>query len=431
MPSAEPGSPPPSCSPSAACCWGRACCSAARRSGSACRSRSLFLLVGMLAGSEGIGGIAFDDYRLRLPARARWRWRSSCSTAGSTRRSRRVRRRGRRPACSRRRAWRSPALLIAVPAHLWGLAWPQALLLGAVVSSTDAAAVFAVLRGSGLQLKRRVGVDARAGVGPQRPRRRHPHHGAHRQPAAPGRMHAPGGWRWTWCCSSRSARALGLGHRNGGRHLLRRLPARHAAASIPPSRWRWRCWRSGWRRCCTGAGSSRCTWPGCMLGNGPLPYRTGLLRVHDALAWLAQIGMFLVLGLLVFPSGWSRWRGRDWGWRCCWRSWCGRWWWGSACSRSAIRGGRSLYIGWVGLRGAVPIVLATYPVLVGGGGGGADLPPRLLHRGGRTRWCRAATVALGDAAAGAADGGAAGAAGGARDRVAAAARGGAAVVLHR
>ena len=119
----------------------------------------LFLGVGMLAGSEGLGGIAFDDYHFAFrlgTARAR---------------AHPVRRRAQHPArarCARRRRpagvpghareWPAPRRWWRWAAHSLGLGWREALLLGAVVSSTDAAAVFAVLRGSGLQLKRRVGV---------------------------------------------------------------------------------------------------------------------------------------------------------------------------------------------------------------------------------------------------------------------------------
>src|SRR6266850_1128529 len=116
----------------------------------------LFLLVGMLAGSEGIGRIAFDDYglafRLGSLALALILFDGGLNT----------------PLHEVKGAWAPAGLLatagvaltgvlMAALAHLWGLSWPEALLLGAVVSSTDAASVFAVLRGSGLQLKRRVG----------------------------------------------------------------------------------------------------------------------------------------------------------------------------------------------------------------------------------------------------------------------------------
>jgi cell volume regulation protein A len=107
---------------------------------------------------------------------------------------------------------------------------------------------------------------------------------------------------------------------------------------------------------------------GLLLGNGPLPYRTGLLRVHDALAWLSQVGMFLVLGLLVYPS------------RLLDDAWVGL---GIALVLAFVirplvvafcllpfryPPREVLYIGWVGLRGAVPIVLATFPVLAGAPG---------------------------------------------------------------
>jgi len=113
---------------------------------------------------------------------------------------------------------------------------------------------------------------------------------------------------------------------------------------------------------------------GIVLGNGPLPYRAGLLRIFDALAWLAQIGMFLLLGLLVFPSRLGEMAGLGLGIalllailiRPLVVALC------LAPFRYSAR--EIAFIGWVGLRGAVPIVLATYPVLVGAPG--AD---RIFH----------------------------------------------------
>ena len=91
--------------------------------------------------------------------------------------------------------------------------------------------------------------------------------------------------------------------------------------------------------------------------------------MHDALAWLSQIVMFLVLGLLVFPSRLARWRGvglvlalflaivaRPVVVALC------------LAPFRATAGARSAYVGWVGLRGAVPIILATFPVLAGAPG---------------------------------------------------------------
>ena len=116
----------------------------------------IFLLIGVLAGVEGIGKIRFEDYgfayRVGTIALALILFDGGLNT----------------PMTALHRAVRPAAVLATVGvvgtaallaggAHLAGMPLPEALLLGAVVSSTDAAAIFSVLKSSGLSLKWRVG----------------------------------------------------------------------------------------------------------------------------------------------------------------------------------------------------------------------------------------------------------------------------------
>lgn len=101
------------------------------------------------------------------------------------------------------------------------------------------------------------------------------------------------------------------------------------------------------------------------LGNQDLIHKKTIFKMYDGLAWLMQIVLFLTLGLLVFPSQIYPYIGI-----------------GLLISLFLIlvarpisvfislvpfkmRLRRRLYISWVGLRGAVPIVFATYPLLAG------------------------------------------------------------------
>ncbi|APQ15975.1 potassium/proton antiporter [Maribacter hydrothermalis] len=101
------------------------------------------------------------------------------------------------------------------------------------------------------------------------------------------------------------------------------------------------------------------------LGNQDLIHKSTILKMFDGMAWLMQIVLFLTLGLLVFPSQITPYLGI-----------------GLLISIFLIivarpvsvflslmffkmKIGRRFYISWVGLRGAVPIVFATYPLLAG------------------------------------------------------------------
>lgn len=108
---------------------------------------------------------------------------------------------------------------------------------------------------------------------------------------------------------------------------------------------------------------------GVVLGNGNLPFRRAVIGFAEALAWLAQIGLFVMLGLLVFPEQIPRvllpalligvvllFVARPL----------------SVAASSLGRGvtlREQIFFSWAGLRGAVPIVLATIPISNGLEGG--------------------------------------------------------------
>jgi potassium/hydrogen antiporter len=322
----------------------------------------LFLGVGMLAGSEGFGTIAFEDYefafRLGSLALALILFDGGLNTPVNT-----VRRVLGPAGTLATLGVVLTAAGVAGGGYLVGLPLPIALLVGAVVSSTDAAAVFAVLRGAGINLQRRVGLTLELESGLN-------------DPLAIILTLAVADWATRGgspnvlgviidiIAQTAIGAALGIGIGLGASLLLPRLSLR-AAGLYPAFTLAVACLAYGVTTLLGASGFLAVYLAGLAIGHGTVPFRASVVRVHDAIAWLAQIVMFLMLGLLVFPSrllaaapvGLAiafllavvarpiavavclapfRFRPREIG-----------------------------YIGWVGLRGAVPIILATVPILAG------------------------------------------------------------------
>ena len=114
-----------------------------------------------------------------------------------------------------------------------------------------------------------------------------------------------------------------------------------------------------------------------VLGNAKLPHWPATRGFAEGLGWIAQIGMFVLLGLLVTPHelGDDIWPALVIGLvltmvaRPAERR-------SSACCRSGCPGRSRPCMSWAGLRGAVPIILATIPMVNGVDG----QPPDLQHR---------------------------------------------------
>jgi cell volume regulation protein A len=104
---------------------------------------------------------------------------------------------------------------------------------------------------------------------------------------------------------------------------------------------------------------------GIVMGNSDFIHKNSLVRFHDGLAWLMQIAMFLTLGLLVFPSQLVAVAGASLA-IAAFLILVARplaVFVGLSFTRHTRR--EKLLVSWVGLRGATPIILATFPLLAG------------------------------------------------------------------
>jgi len=255
------------------------------------------------------------------------------------------------------------AAMLALAGRWLGLDWMTAMLLAAIVSSTDAAAVFSSLRGSNIQLRHRVAATLELESGLNDPM------AVILTLTLTAQLVNPTPFS-LWGVIFEIVTQLAIGTLAGialgwlGARFLNhvRVPA---AGLYPALTLALALFAFGVPTLFMGSGFMAVYVGAMVLGNQRLPYRSGILRVHDALAWLSQISLFLVLGLLAVPDILV-----SFGWR------------GLVLALALALFARPLvvallllpfryparetaFISWVGLRGAVPILLGTYPVLAG------------------------------------------------------------------
>tara|TARA_B100000614_G_scaffold250572_1_gene260872 strand:- start:111816 stop:113516 length:1701 start_codon:yes stop_codon:yes gene_type:complete len=324
----------------------------------------VFLVVGMAAGEDGLGGIEFDDFSLAYVV-------SNIALAvilldGGLRTRLSTFRLGLKPALSLATLGvaLSAGLVGAFATWLIGVDWRLGLLLGGIIGSTDAAAVFNVVKGAGVTLNERVAstLEIESGLN---------------DPMAifitlmlVGVLVNPEiGFGWPMLITLVQQFGLGvlmglsLGallseillrvRSNEGLHAL--LLCSGGAMVFATT------------NLAGGSGFLAIYLAGLVAGNRRGGTGDNVLRSMDSMAWLAQSGMFLMLGLLVTPSELGKslvdallvavflmlvarpiavWASLL-PFRFTWRE--------------------ELFIAWTGLRGAVPIVLAVFPLLAGVG----------------------------------------------------------------
>src|SRR5580765_100781 len=255
-----------------------------------------FLALGMLLGSDGPGGIAFDDAELArsvgVVGLCAILFEGGLSTSW-----RRLRQVAVPAALLSTVGVVVTALLTGVAAYfLFDLSWIQSVLLGAVVSSTDAAAVFATLRFT--NIRRRLARTLEAETGGNDPMAIALTIGLIEWIQQPGYGLDD--------LSLLLVRQIGLGLLVGA---VLAAAAMWAFARIPVSIGAFAPVASvaaaalayGAADVLGGSGFLAVYLVGLAVGSTPSPYRRQLVAFHEGLAFLAQVALFIVLGLLVFP----------------------------------------------------------------------------------------------------------------------------------
>ena len=320
----------------------------------------LFLIIGMLAGSDGPGGIEFDNpwvaQLLGVIALALILFAGGLDTEWSAV----------RPVLAPGLALSSLAVLVSAllmggfAALVLGFPLLEGMLLGGIVASTDAAAVFAVLRSRGVSLKGRLKPLIELESGSNDPMAVFLTLGLIRLltlPEASAAELIP-----SFLIQMALGAGLGLAAGRALLALVNRARLEHEGL-YPVLTVAWVLLVYGATARLGGNGFLACYIAGLVVGNRDFVHKKSLLRFHDGLAWLMQIAMFLTLGLLVFPSRLVGVAGAGLV-TAAFLMLVAR---PASVFLTLLPFGYSLretsLVSWVGLRGAVPIILATFPLL--------------------------------------------------------------------
>lgn len=322
----------------------------------------LFLVIGMLAGEDGPGGIQFDNF---VAAHAVGTLALGAILFDGGLHTR---------VSALRLAWR-PAMLLATvgvlltalvtggaAAIVLGVPWMVGLLLGSIVASTDAAAVFSVLRSQGLHLRQRLAATLEVESGSNDPMAIFLTIGLLQ--VLTGEMTTGPGLLWLFLQQMGIGALVGLSTGWVAVQAINRINM-SAMGLYPVLAGACGMLAFGAAAALGGSGFLAIYLAGIVVGNSQLVFQRGTFLFMDGIAWVGQIVMFVVLGLLSTPSDLL----------------------GVALPALAIAGvlifvarplavvplllpfgytvREHVLVSWVGLKGAVPIILATFPLMQG------------------------------------------------------------------